>query len=106
MTNVVDFNCYRFSSADLIHLQTLTARMFKLNAWVATERHTDHRREGPGIDQLLVYLPGMDDAIFSIERHHDGSYWLMDAPVGAAIVSGRTVQEVTRRWSGEAQSLR
>lgn len=97
--DILDFPNYRFTAADLEHLQRLSENMIVRGIWDSCERHTDHGKEGPGFDQWLIFADAIADASFSVERRSTGRYFLADAKSGASILSGRTIQKVTQRWA-------
>jgi hypothetical protein len=97
--DIVDFPTYRFTTADLEHLEQFSENMIARGIWASCERHTDDGKKGPGFDQWLVYTDAISDAAFSISRRSSGRYFLTDARSGASILSGRTVQAVTQRWA-------
>jgi hypothetical protein len=96
---IIDFPGYRFTPSDLDHLRQLSSDMIARGLWDSFERHTGEGAVGLRYDRWLIFTDALADASFSIERRTTGRYFLTDARTGTALVSGRAIQDVTRRWT-------
>jgi hypothetical protein len=96
---IIDFPGYRFTPSDLQHLRQLSSDMIARGLWDNSERHAGEGAVGLRYDRWLIFTDALSDASFSIERRTTGRYFLTDARTGMALVSGRTVQDVTQRWT-------
>jgi hypothetical protein len=92
---VLRFSCHKFSAADLAYLDRLTTRMIAAGDWSYVQRVAGFPTEHGRIDLLAVFLPGRDIPSYSIQRHSDGTYCLMNVHKSEVIKLGRTVQTVT-----------
>jgi hypothetical protein len=95
----VDLQSYLFTTADLEHFRQISCDMIARGLWDSCERHTAEGAIGLCYDQWLIFTDALSEASFSIERRSAGRYFLTDARTGSCLVSGRTIQEVTRRWT-------
>jgi hypothetical protein len=96
---IIDFPSYLFTASDLEHLRQLASDMIGRGLWDSCERHTGEGALSLRYDRWLIFTDALSDATFSIERRSTGRYVLADARSGAALGGGRTIQEVTRRWT-------
>jgi hypothetical protein len=96
---VIEFPGYRFTTADLQHLRELSRDMIARGLWDSSERHIGEGARGLRYDRWLVFTDALSDASYSIERRITGRYFLTDARSGTALASGRTLREVTQRWT-------
>jgi hypothetical protein len=93
---VLPFSCHKFSAADLDYLNRLTARMVAGGDWSYIQRFANFPAEHGRVDVVAITLSGSDIPSYSIERHSDGMYCLMNIHKSEVIKMGRTVQAVTK----------
>jgi hypothetical protein len=70
--------------------------MVDAGVWACVQRFAGYPSGDGRVDALAIILPGDDIPSYSIERHADGCYCLVDMNSSEVIRLGRTVQAVTR----------
>jgi hypothetical protein len=91
---------WQFTPTDLEYLKVLTERMIAIGSWDVAERITTDEVDtvaGASIQfdaWFFASRGGIDGP--SIERHDNGTYYLMDGASFAIIAEGKTLKDVLR----------
>ena len=93
---------WQFTPTDLEYLKVLTERVIAIGSWDGAERITTDEVDtvGGALIQFDAWCfassegDGIDGP--SIERHDNGSYYLMDGASFAIIAEGNTLKDVLR----------
>jgi hypothetical protein len=93
---------WHFTPTDLEDLKVLTERMIAIGSWDVAERITTDEVDTVGgapiqFDAWFFASPGGDGVDGpSIERHDNGTYYLIDGASFAIIAEGNTLKDVLR----------
>jgi hypothetical protein len=91
---ILPFRDHHFTVVDTERLDGLAAAMITIGAWERVNHIASDRNCDWGFEAMLVYVPGDVDRSYSIERHRNGAYWLIDCETMCPLVSARTLTPV------------
>ena len=93
---------WQFTPTDLEYLKVLTERVIAIGSWDGAERITTDEVDTVGGAPIQFdawcFASSEGDGIDgpAIERHDNGSYYLMDSASFAIIAEGKTLKDVLR----------
>jgi len=88
---IISFPSQRFTVVDAERLHEMALAMIDLGVWGRVQYVG--ASQGPGFNIVLIYLPDSSNPIFTLERHRDGSYSLIDCTTTSLIGIGHTLDE-------------
>jgi hypothetical protein len=104
---ILAFRDHHFTVLDAERLDSLASAMIDIGAWERVFHVASDRPGAPGFEAMLVYLPDEIYPAYSVERHRNGSYWLIDCSTMRPMVSAKTLGPVLSSFEdiGESWAL-